>query len=115
VRQFSSLVSFDFRGHGDSKIEENKEDLSIDTLIADSENVLRWVVQKWPEPTIVIVGHSMGGAIAAKFTERAVQSDLAPKIQGLIVIDVVEGTAIEALPFMEQIVKNRPSHFSSQE
>ncbi len=102
MRQFSSLVSFDFRGHGDSKIEENKEDLSIDTLIADSENVLRWVVQKWPEPTIVIVGHrcvnyyiilnsflikniqicSMGGAIAAKFTERAVQSDLAPKIQG---------------------------------
>lgn len=30
-------------------------------------------------------------------------------------IDVVEGSAIEALPFMEQIVNNRPKHFKSYE
>lgn len=30
----------------------------------------------------------------------------------LFIIDVVEGTALEALPFMESIVNNRPSHFS---
>jgi len=29
----------------------------------------------------------------------------------LFIIDVVEGTAMEALPFMEQIVRNRPVHF----
>lgn len=34
---------------------------------------------------------------------------------GLIVIDVVEGSAIEALPFMEAIVNNRPKSFKSYE
>ena len=29
----------------------------------------------------------------------------------MAIIDVVEGTAMDALPFMEQIVKNRPVHF----
>lgn len=28
-------------------------------------------------------------------------------------IDVVEGTAIEALPFMNQIISDRPKHFDS--
>jgi len=54
----------------------------------------------------------MGGSIATKATEIACNDNtLGAKIQGLIVIDVVEGTAIEALPFMENIVKNRPSSF----
>ena len=30
-------------------------------------------------------------------------------------IDVVEGTAMDALPFMEQIIDNRPGLFSSLE
>jgi hypothetical protein len=30
-------------------------------------------------------------------------------VLALFVIDVVEGTAMEALPFMEQIVSNRPT------
>jgi len=31
------------------------------------------------------------------------------------VIDVVEGTAIEALPFMNQIITDRPKHFDTLE
>ena len=46
----------------------------------------------------------MGGSIAVKVTERLQEEELA----GLVVIDVVEGTAIEALPYMESIAKNRP-------
>ena len=38
-------------------------------------------------------------------------TELAKAIMGVAIIDVVEGTAMEALPFMEQIVKNRPVHF----
>jgi len=54
----------------------------------------------------------MGGAVAAKATEVALNDEiLAKRILGLIVIDVVEGTALEALPFMETIVKNRPGSF----
>ena len=33
---------------------------------------------------------------------------LAKQVQGLYVIDVVEGTAMEALPLMESIVNARP-------
>jgi len=54
----------------------------------------------------------MGGSIATKATEMAFNIEsFSNKIQGLIVIDVVEGTAIEALPYMETIVKKRPSSF----
>lgn len=59
------------------------------------------MVTKYKDSTIIIVGHSMGGAIAAKFAEQISNSPHAPRVQGLIVIDVVEGTALEALPFME--------------
>ena len=57
----------------------------------------------------------MGGAIAIKVasvleTEMA-GSELSKAVLGLVVIDVVESTAMEALPFMEQIVKNRPKQF----
>ena len=57
IRTFSTLISFDFRGHGDSKFDQNKDDYSIDTLLIDSEKVLRWVIGRYPDQTIVIVGH----------------------------------------------------------
>ena len=57
----------------------------------------------------------MGGAIATKtighIEKEMADSELKKSILGVVIIDVVEGTAMEALPFMEQIVKNRPVHF----
>lgn len=57
----------------------------------------------------------MGGAIATKTVHKIenemAESELAKAVAGVAIIDVVEGTAMEALPFMEQIVKNRPVHF----
>ena len=47
----------------------------------------------------------MGGAIATKtvlkIETEMVDSDLAKAVNAVIIIDVVEGTAMEALPFME--------------
>jgi len=64
---------------------------------------------------MVLIGHSMGGAIATKtvahLESNMADSELKKAILGCVIIDVVEGTAMEALPFMEQIVKNRPVHF----
>lgn len=57
----------------------------------------------------------MGGSIAAKSCDALLQSPYSDHIQGLVVIDVVEGTAIEALPFMATIVNNRPKQFKSYE
>ena len=64
-----------------------------------------------------MVGHSMGGSIATKATAKILNDhaseEFAKAIQGLFVIDVVEGTAMEALPFMEDIVQQRPPYFKS--
>lgn len=37
------------------------------------------------------------------------------KIQGMLIVDVVEGTAMEALPFMISILNNRPTKFDNLE
>ena len=57
----------------------------------------------------------MGGSIACKATVEALNQSYQHRIVGLVVIDVVEGTAMEALPFMEKIVNERPKHFPSLE
>lgn len=54
---------------------------------------------------------SMGGAIAV----HTVVNGLIPSISGLVVIDVVEGTALEALSSMQSFLRGRPKVFSSLE
>ena len=89
--------------------------MSQETLINDTLEVLNYVHAKYPVRSIVLLGHSMGGAIATKVVshleKQMKDSDLQKTVMGVCIIDVVEGTAMDALPFMEQIVKNRPVHF----
>lgn len=111
------IISFDFRGHGFNTMNQG-ENLSKDTLISDTIRVLSFINEKFPEDNIIVVGHSMGGSIATKTCEEIFKRKdefkvLFDFIQGLIVIDVVEGTAMDALPFMESIVVNRPKFFDS--
>jgi len=54
----------------------------------------------------------MGGAIAAKFV-KLYESDQTLRIKALIVLDVVEGSALDALPLMNSIIDQRPKSFSS--
>jgi protein phosphatase methylesterase 1 len=61
----------------------------------------------------------MGGSIATKTLAHIFQQEekypiLYEKFAGLVVIDVVEGTALDALPFMESIVKSRPTSFKDE-
>ena len=53
----------------------------------------------------------MGGAIAV----HAAATEQLPTLAGLIVIDVVEGTAMEALASMQSFLRSRPKHFPSLE
>ena len=59
----------------------------------------------------------MGGSIATKTSAKILNEykseEWAKKLQGLFVIDVVEGSAMDALPFMENIVTSRPQEFKS--
>lgn len=60
-------------------------------------------------PAIMICGHSMGGAICVHIAHM----ELIPTLIGCVVIDVVEGTAMEALASMQSFLRSRPQHFKS--
>ncbi|XP_023948114.2 protein phosphatase methylesterase 1 [Bicyclus anynana] len=103
------VVSMDIRGHGETKALD-PDDLSIDTLVNDVGAVLH---KLFPElPPLVLLGHSMGGAVAVR---AAHLPSLEPAVQGVAVIDVVEGTAMEALASMQSFLRSRPTHFNSIE
>lgn len=61
-------------------------------------------------PSIVLMGHSLGGAIAVNIASTA-EADL--PIIGLVVIDVVEGSAMESLASMQSFLRSRPKYFKS--
>ncbi|KAK2155649.1 hypothetical protein NP493_2060g00006 [Ridgeia piscesae] len=102
-------AAIDFRGHG-SSVTLDDEDLSADTLARDVGSV---VEAKYGDdaPPIILVGHSMGGAIAVHVAAKA----LIPSLMGLAVIDVVEGTALDALSSMQSFLRGRPKVFKSIE
>lgn len=79
--------------------------MSEQTLVADTITVLTFVRNKFPESSLILVGHSMGGAIACKVIDKLhidYQGDeLSKQVNGLFVVDVCEGSAMDALPFME--------------
>ena len=110
------VISFDFRGHGFNTIQP-ATDLSIDTLISETEKVLLEVNKLFPDETMIILGHSLGGAVATKavchILKTEFNKDLYDKIQGVIIIDVIEGSAMEALPFMMNVVQKRENNFDS--
>lgn len=86
-------------------------------MIEDSINVFKKVGAMFSDASIILVGHSMGGSIATKTCQKILTEHKAEewhkKLQGLFVIDVVEGSAMDALPFMETIVTSRPQEFKS--
>jgi len=107
-------AAIDLRGHGDS-VTEDDTNLAEETLSRDVADVVRHLFDEGDEgkdpPPIVLLGHSMGGAIAIHVANK----DLLPTLIGLIVIDVVEGTALEALANMQSFLRGRPKSFASLE
>jgi len=107
------VVAIDMRGHGETVLVGEQDGVDLDfsgtALAGDVRDVL---VKMFAEESrgIVLVGHSMGGAVATLAGEGGI-----PGLAGLVVIDVVEGTALEALASMHTVLQNRPRMFSSVE
>jgi len=59
---------------------------------------------------MILMGHSMGGAVASKTVELILSSknELAKRIKGIVVIDALETIAKEALPYMKMMFASRP-------
>lgn len=132
-------MAIDLRGHGDSHT-DNDEDLSADTLARyiiifkqfkfsrmyflsinklifkfslifffsisyrDVAAIIEVVTENSP---VILVGHSMGGAVAVR------AAPLISNIAGIAVIDVVEGTAMDALTSMQSFLRSRPNSFAT--
>jgi protein phosphatase methylesterase 1 len=96
----------DLRGHGGTKTYDS--DLSATVMAND---VARVIASLYPaaDVPILLIGHSMGGAIAVHVADMG----LIPNLAGVAVIDVVGGAAKDALTSMQSFLRDRPSQFTS--
>ena len=114
----AGILSLDARGHGSTTTaaaEDQNLDLSLETLADDllsailqTQRAMHWEAL----PPTVLVGHSLGGAVV---TELARRGSLGSALLGYAVLDVVEGSAIDALQSMHTYLSTRPTGFASVE
>lgn len=107
IKEKARVVAMDLRGHGKSTT-DNDLDLSIETLCSDVFAVLKTMYGESP-PAIVLIGHSMGGSVAVHVAAKKTL----PSLAGLVVVDVVEGTALASLIHMQKILSSRMQHFAT--
>ncbi|WWC71875.1 uncharacterized protein I206_105834 [Kwoniella pini CBS 10737] len=107
------VLAFDCRGHGKTKTSTSSEtDLSLPTLLNDLLGLIEHIFPNPKEsPSLLLMGHSMGAAPILSAAPMLQKKGCT--IPGVIVLDVVEGTAIEALPLMKSILAQRPNSFRS--
>jgi len=112
----AGILAVEARDHGSVVYEPNGQinnDLHIDILAMDMIAMIHLTATKlnWPNlPRIVLVGHSLGGAVV---THAAKSGKLGNKVMGYAVLDVVEGSAMDALKSMNSYLATRPSTFTS--
>ena len=114
----AGILSLEARGHGSvvNGVDNAKVvDFSINALTADALAMITLTKDKlgWSTiPPSVLVGHSLGGAVV---TELAIShwQTFGSSLIGYCVIDVVEGSALEALAHMKTYLSSRPSMFNS--
>lgn len=108
----AGILSLDMRGHGLTATPPGAGlDMSLSTLGSDLYSVIMMTKARmsWPElPPILLVGHSVGGAVV---TDLARTGRLGAALLGYAVLDVVEGSAIDALQSMQTYLSTRPTGF----
>ncbi|KAL7418315.1 Protein phosphatase methylesterase 1 [Cryptotrichosporon argae] len=106
------VLTYDCRGHGKTRTAGSDTDLSLATLLADLIGVITHVFPDTKAaPSLILLGHSMGAAPV--LSACPILQARGYKVPGLVVLDVVEGTAVDALPLMKSILAKRPLSFAS--
>lgn len=108
----AGILSLDARGHG-STTTAAPLNYGLETLRTDLLAVIQQTQAQmgWPQlPPIVLVGHSLGGAVV---TDLAKSDALGSAVLGYTVLDVVEGSAMDALQSMTTYLSTRPTGFAS--
>ena len=133
MSQHFILAAYDLRGHGSSSStsstsasatsDEQQPDLSLSTLISDTLIVINALTaavvidceNSLQPPNVVLVGHSLGGAIAVRVAAAAATMAVPVRVLGVVPIDIVEGSAIASLPMLLPMLDARPSSFKNIE
>lgn len=97
-----------------SKLGASPIDLSIERLTEDFVQLIKKVYPDPAEaPSLILLGHSMGGTVLVRACP--ILQDAKYRVSGVIVLDVVEGSALEAMPLMHGLLASRPAGFDSLE
>ncbi|KAK4499422.1 hypothetical protein PRZ48_009936 [Zasmidium cellare] len=117
----AGILSLEARAHGSTIANatsgESIIDFSLEALVSDAVSMIQLTAsnQSWSTiPPTVLIGHSLGGAIMTTLATTHFRI-FGPSLIGYCVIDVVEGSALEALSHMKTYLSSRPSIFSSVE
>lgn len=97
------IKAVDLKCHGETPGDPAK-DLSIEDLTEDCIGFCRAL--KPDDKKLIIVGHSLGGCIAARAAKQL-------KPSGLVVLDTIEGIAVANMPRMRFILSSRPQSFKT--
>lgn len=100
----AALLAYDARGHGETVCTDEKN-LSRERQALDCLLVMDKVLPS--QKRVCLVGHSMGGSIAIA------AAAMTKSVAGVVVLDVVEGTAMASLATIRKFVNSRPISFSS--
>lgn len=117
------VISFEMRQHGRSPstgLETSMNDGSIENLVQDFTQFVHALINYYRDerpdysPYIYLLGHSLGGSVVTHFTQRQQMNPEALHsviINGLILVDMVEGTALSGLSQTSSFLRQRPQSF----
>ncbi|SAM04802.1 hypothetical protein [Absidia glauca] len=102
-----AVMALDCRGHGHTTTTDDTN-YSLAQLSDDLVNVL---AKLYPGDNyqFILVGHSMGGSVVVDIGHKK----RLPNVMGVVVLDVVEGSALEAIQSMNKVLSSRPTSFQS--
>ncbi|CAJ1991629.1 Alpha/beta hydrolase family [Leishmania donovani] len=104
------VMTYDQRCHGRSTFAGGEDHLSIEVLMRDFLDVLHYAkTELYPTSNVYVLGHSLGGAVVARALSG--NKSALERVSGVLLVDVVEGTAQLSLQHMKSFLKNRPNTF----
>lgn len=111
VDEHPGLFTYDARGHGSTPI-STPADYSLSTMTKDFEFIINEFHKIHnPQSSIYLVGHSLGGSILTNYL--TMKPDTTYNFKGLIILDIVEETAVKALAAMPSFISRRPTTFNN--
>jgi pimeloyl-ACP methyl ester carboxylesterase len=115
ISQFSKhflCLAPDLRGHGDSS---SCPSLALPLLVQDLHIVIESHREVIGARSLIFICHSVGGAVGTNYALQSLSNPMTSNqisISAVLVLDLVEGTALDSLTHMKLALGTWPSHFN---